>query len=67
VPDAKWGERLRTFAVLRPGCSLGVEQMVQFCALKLAAYKIPRELRYIDALPRNANGKVLKTELRKLG
>ena len=65
VPDEKWGERLRTFAVLRPGASLSVEDMVNYLTGKLSAYKIPRELRYSEALPRNANGKVLKTELRK--
>jgi acyl-CoA synthetase (AMP-forming)/AMP-acid ligase II len=65
VPDEKWGERLRTFAVLRSDCSFSVEDMVNYCTGKMATYKIPRELRSIDVLPRNANGKVLKTELRK--
>ena len=65
VPDEKWGERLRVFAVLRPGACFTMEDVVEQCAGKLSSYKIPRELRYIDSLPRNANGKVLKTELRK--
>jgi long-chain acyl-CoA synthetase len=65
VPDEKWGERLRTFVVLREGAQFSVEDMVNYCTDKLAAYKIPRELRQTDMLPRNANGKVLKIELRK--
>ena len=64
VPDEKWGERLRTFAVLRSGSQFSVEDMVNYCTGKMATYKIPRELRTVDALPRNANGKVLKTDLR---
>jgi acyl-coenzyme A synthetase/AMP-(fatty) acid ligase len=40
--------------------------MATCCASRLAAYKVPRELRCIDAMPRNANGKILKTDLRKL-
>jgi len=67
VPDERWGERLRAFVVLRPGTSLGAEEQVAFCAGRLAGYKIPREIRDIDVLPRNANGKVLKTDLRLLG
>ncbi len=65
VPDEKWGERLRTFVVLRGDSQFSVEDMVNYCTGKIATYKIPRELRTIDALPRNANGKVLKTELRQ--
>jgi acyl-CoA synthetase (AMP-forming)/AMP-acid ligase II len=66
VPDEQWGERLRAFVVLRPGAALTPEEMTACCAAQLAAYKVPRELRLIDALPRNANGKILKTELRQL-
>lgn len=65
VPDARWGETLLTFAVVRPGSTLTAADIVAFCHGKLAAFKIPKELELIDALPRNANGKVLKTELRK--
>ena len=64
VPDEQWGERLRTFAVVRDGHALTAADIASFCAGKLASYKIPKELVLIDALPRNANGKVLKTELR---
>ncbi len=65
VPDETWGERLRAFIVSRDG-PLEATDVTDFCAGKIAAYKIPREIVAIDALPRNANGKVLKTELRTL-
>ena len=64
VPDERWGERPLTFAAIREGTSLSADDIVQFCEGKLAAFKIPRDLQIIDALPRNANGKVLKTVLR---
>lgn len=62
VPDETWGERLKAFAVLRE--PLTAEDISVFCAGRIAAYKIPKELEAVAALPRNANGKVLKTELR---
>jgi acyl-CoA synthetase (AMP-forming)/AMP-acid ligase II len=64
VPDARWGETLLTFAVPRAGATLTAADLVAFCEGKLANFKIPKELELVDALPRNANGKVLKTELR---
>jgi acyl-CoA synthetase (AMP-forming)/AMP-acid ligase II len=62
IPDATWGERLKTFAVLRE--PLTADEVSAFCAGKIAPYKIPRELEAVEALPRNANGKVLKMQLR---
>ena len=62
IPDERWGERLKTFAVLRS--PLSADDIAAFCADKIASYKIPKELAVVDTLPRNANGKVLKTELR---
>lgn len=67
VPDDKWGERLKAFVVTKDGQNIDAESIAQFCAGKLSSYKVPKEMEVIDALPRNANGKVLKTELRKLG
>ena len=67
VPDEKWGERLKAFVVLRPGQSLNADGLVAFCEGKLAGYKTPKEMAVVTTLPRNANGKVLKTELRKAG
>ncbi len=64
MPDERWGETLKVFAALREGMTLTVEEIGDFCAGKLTAYKIPRALEIVDALPRNANGKVLKRELR---
>jgi acyl-CoA synthetase (AMP-forming)/AMP-acid ligase II len=66
LPDEKWGERLRAVVVLKSGQALNADGLVQFCEGKLSAYKIPKELLVVPALPRNANGKVLKTELRAL-
>jgi long-chain acyl-CoA synthetase len=66
VPDEIWGERLCTIAVARPGATLTEADIADFCRDKIASYKIPKEMRLVDALPRNANGKVLKTALRGL-
>jgi long-chain acyl-CoA synthetase len=65
LPDERWGERLLTVAVPREGRSLSAADITGFCEGKIASFKIPKELAMIDELPRNANGKVLKTELRK--
>ena len=67
VPDDKWGERLKAIIVPRPGANVTADDIAAFCDGKLAAYKIPKDVATIAALPRNANGKVLKTELRKVG
>ena len=64
--DPRWGERVVAFVVLRPGQTLDLEQLQAFAGERLARYKLPRELRLLDALPRNSNGKVLKTDLRGL-
>ena len=64
VPDETWGERLKAFVVPRRGASVTAETLADHCAGKIATYKIPKDLACIAELPRNANGKVLKTELR---
>ena len=64
VPDEIWGERLKAFIVPRADTEVTAESLGAFCAGRIATYKIPKEVTLVDALPRNANGKVLKTELR---
>ena len=67
VPDERWGERVRGFLVLREGREAGqvlAEEIAAFCRERLADYKSPREIGFIDAVPRNLGGKVLKRELR---
>jgi long-chain acyl-CoA synthetase len=66
LPDEKWGERLKAFIVLRADARLSASDIVAYCEGKIANYKIPKDLAFLTALPRNANGKVLKTELRKI-
>ena len=65
VPDAEWGESLRAYVVVRAGCALAEPEVIEFCRAGLADYKRPRTVVFIDELPRNPTGKVLKRELRE--
>ncbi|MFZ8987238.1 MAG: class I adenylate-forming enzyme family protein [Steroidobacteraceae bacterium] len=64
VPDDHWGERLVAFIVVRRGAEFSEEILQAFCRQQLAGYKVPKQYLAIEALPRNAGGKVLKNELR---
>jgi fatty-acyl-CoA synthase len=63
VPDPDWGQRLAAFVVTRPGAGLDEAAVKQHVKQNLAGYKVPRDVRFVDELPRNATGKVLKREL----
>ena len=65
VADEKWGESLKAFIVTKDKKSLKPEDVEKFCKGKISNIKIPKIISLIDSIPRNANGKVLKTELRK--
>ena len=65
VPDEKWGERLKAFVVRTSGSTLRDDDIIAFCDGRISSMKTPREYVFIDQLPRNASGKVLKTDLRK--
>ena len=65
VPDERFGEALLAVFAMQPEHTLEVSDVVAFCRDKLAGYKIPRKLEFIDALPRNPSGKILKTVLRE--
>ena len=65
VPDERWGEAVKAVVVLRDGASATDEEIMDFCRGKLGGFERPRSVDFIDALPRNASGKVLKRELRE--
>ncbi|HZN16073.1 MAG TPA: AMP-binding protein [Acidimicrobiales bacterium] len=64
VDDEKFGQRLKAFVVLDDGARLTADQVKDYVKANLARYKIPREVEFLAALPRNTTGKVLKRELR---
>ena len=66
VEDETWGESVMAFIGLRDGTRLEYDDLKRWCDGKMSAYKIPKAIKIIDALPRNAMGKVTKTELKKL-
>ncbi|MCX7324975.1 MAG: hypothetical protein NTZ14_11190, partial [Hyphomicrobiales bacterium] len=61
-----WGETIAAVIVRRHGADVSEEEIVAFCKDQLAAFKVPRQVIYVDALPRNTAGKILKRELRSL-
>ncbi|WP_293389443.1 long-chain fatty acid--CoA ligase [Nevskia sp.] len=63
--DARWGETVVVIAVLKAGQGLDLETLLAFVAPRLARYKLPKALHVIETMPRNPNGKIVKTELRK--
>jgi long-chain acyl-CoA synthetase len=64
VPDPLSGEAVKAFVVLKKGAQLTDKEIIDFCRDRIAVYKAPRYVDFIDALPRNPSGKVLKRELR---
>ncbi|MEM8863823.1 MAG: fatty acid--CoA ligase, partial [Chloroflexota bacterium] len=65
VPDENWGESVKAVVVLQQGEEATAEEIIAFSRELIAGYKIPRSVDFIDALPRNPSGKILKRELRK--
>jgi acyl-CoA synthetase (AMP-forming)/AMP-acid ligase II len=66
VPDQRLGEVGRAFVVTRPGSELDEESVIAYTREHLANFKAPRSVRFVNALPRNAGGKVVKPQLREL-
>lgn len=65
VPDDKWGEAVKAVVVLRDRESAEEREIIEFCRARLAPYKCPQSVDFVQALPRNPTGKVLKRELRE--
>ncbi|MDX9760104.1 MAG: long-chain fatty acid--CoA ligase [Bacteroidota bacterium] len=66
VPDAKWGEVGTAFIVRRPDATAEVEDILEFCRVNLAKYKIPKYVVFLDELPVSDSGKILKKQLRAM-
>lgn len=65
VPSLEAGEEIQVFAVLRPGAATTEEDIIAHCRSRIARHMVPRSIVFIDAIPLNSNGKVVKSELRK--
>ena len=64
MPDDRWGEVPRAFVVLRPGAMPTEEELIEAVRSRLARFKAPRVVEFVEDLPRNSTGKVLKSDLR---
>ncbi|HET9710273.1 MAG TPA: hypothetical protein VFP64_00265, partial [Pyrinomonadaceae bacterium] len=66
IPDPKWGELVMASVVLKPGSTLTTDELIAFCRLSLANYKVPRRVEFSETdLPKNGSGKILKKNLRQ--
>ena len=65
APDARWGEIVKAVLVLKPGTALDPADIERHLRARIGAYKIPKSYEVVDALPRNASGKVLRRQLRE--
>ncbi|HEX9373265.1 MAG TPA: long-chain fatty acid--CoA ligase [Roseiflexaceae bacterium] len=65
VPDEIWGEVGRAVVLVRPGQALAADELIDFCRQRLARYKTPKSVVFVDALPRTGAGKVDKNDLLK--
>jgi len=64
LPDLEWGQRVAAVVVARPGAQLDAAELSDFCRQRLATFKKPELFHFVDALPKNQMGKVLKKDLR---
>ena len=65
VPDVRWGETVKAIVVRTPGSALDEAALIAFCRERLAGYKRPTSVDFVEVIPRNPTGKVLKRELRE--
>jgi long-chain acyl-CoA synthetase len=66
IPDPYRGETIKAFVVLKPGETLTGEEVIKYCAEKLAKYKVPKTVEFLTSLPKSGVGKILRKELRAM-
>ncbi|MFO7997217.1 MAG: AMP-binding protein, partial [Dehalococcoidia bacterium] len=64
IPDPYWVEKVHAVVATKKGASATAEELVAFCKKHIAGYKVPKTVEFMDSLPKNAAGKILKKELR---
>ena len=67
IPSVEWGQTVKAFVVKRPGQNVTAPEIVEFCRTRLASFKRPEAIEFIEALPKNPLGKILRKELRDKG
>ena len=65
VPDDRWGERPKAFVILRPGHTATEVEILAHVRSRIAHFKAPREVEFVNALPKTSTGKIQKFELRE--
>lgn len=65
VPDEKWGEAVKAIVVPKPDANPSAEDVIAYARERIAAYKCPKSVDFIEALPRNPSGKILRKDLRE--
>ena len=65
APDAQWGEAVVAFVVRQPGSEVDETRILEHCRAKLAGYKKPRHIFFVEELPRTSNNKVSREQLRR--
>jgi len=65
VPDEQWGEAVKACVVLKPGMAAGAEELIEFMRSRIAHFKCPKTIDFLETIPRNPTGKILKRVLRE--
>ncbi|MFW0784848.1 long-chain-fatty-acid--CoA ligase [Gordonia sp. CPCC 206044] len=65
IPDDTWGEIVCAVVALRPGATADADTIIASCRERLAGFQVPRRVEFVDALPKNVTGKILKKDLRQ--
>jgi long-chain acyl-CoA synthetase len=65
IPDPYWVEKVHAVVEIRKGVSTTADEIIAFCKKRIAGYKVPKDIEFIDSLPKNPAGKILKRELRE--
>ncbi|MCA9789241.1 MAG: hypothetical protein KC462_05685, partial [Cyanobacteria bacterium HKST-UBA05] len=66
IPDEKYGEAVKSFVVLKPGTSLSEAEVIAYCKARLADFKCPESVAFIDEIPKGPTGKLLRRALRDM-